>query len=110
MALPPQELRASWLAAQLEAGGFGNSIEIRPSVTYTVAASLGELVENMMLAKQMFFAGYSEEELVEAKSAFRKELQKLRTYEEVEGGGARIGMKAWIGIAWKRGDENEVPV
>jgi hypothetical protein len=61
MALRPQELWASWLAAQREAGGFGNSIGIRPSVTYTVAASVDELVENMMLAKQMFFAGYSEE-------------------------------------------------
>jgi hypothetical protein len=110
MALPPEELRASWLAAQLEAGGFGNNIEIRPSVTYTVAASLDALVENMMLAKQMFFAGYNEEELVEAKSAFRKELQKLRTYEKIEAGGVRIGMKAWIGIGWKKGYESEVPV
>jgi hypothetical protein len=102
MALKPEELRASWLAAQLEAGGFGNNIEIRPFVTYTVAASLIELVENMMLAKQMFFAGFSEGELVEAKSAFKKELQKLRTYEEVEGGGVRIGMKAWIGIGGEK--------
>jgi hypothetical protein len=98
MALKPEELRASWLAAQLEAGGFGYSIEIRSSVTYTMAAGLDELAENMMLAKQMFFAEYNEEELVRAKSAFREELQKLRAYEGVKGGGVRIGMKAWIGI------------
>ena len=110
MALTPEEMRASWLAVQLEAGGFGNSIEIRPSVTYTMAASLDKLVENMMLTKQMFFAGYNEEKLVKAKSKFWKELQKPRMYEKVEDGGVRIRMKAWIGIGWKRGDENGVPV
>ena len=94
---------------QLEDAGFGSNVEVRPCVTYTSAKSLDELVENMMLAKQMFFAGVSDEELDRAKLVFREELRKLRTFEEVDGG-VRIGMKAWIGVGWKRGDEKEVPV
>ncbi len=109
MALRPNMMRASWLAAQLEDGGFGNNVEVRPCVTYTEAGSLDELVENMMLAKQMFFAGYDDEELESAKLNFKKELRKLRTFEEVDGG-VRIGMKAWIGVGWKKGDEQEIPV
>lgn len=109
MALKPDVLRASWLVTQLEEGGFGNSVEVRPCVTYTEAASLGELVENMMLAKQMFFAGYSDEELERVKPIFTAELSKLRTFEQVDGG-VRVGMKAWIGVGWKKGDEKEIPV
>ncbi|KAG4440101.1 hypothetical protein IFR05_004398 [Cadophora sp. M221] len=109
MALEPEVLRASWLATQLEAGGFGNNIEVKPCVTCTMASSLEELVDNMMLAKQMFFSGYSEEELVRVKIIFKEEVQKLRTFEVFDGG-VRIGMKAWIGRGWKRGDEREIAV
>lgn len=89
--------------AQLEDAGFGNNVEVRPFVTYTSARSLDELVENMMLAKQVFFAGYSDEELARAKLLFREELRKLRTFEEEANGGVAIGMKSWIGVGWKRG-------
>jgi hypothetical protein len=109
MALKIEEMSASWLASQFEAGGFNNNIEIRPCVTYTEARDLDELVENMMLAKGMFFSGYSIDELESVKILFKDELQKLRTYEKFEGG-VRIGMKAWIGVGWKRGDEDKVPV
>lgn len=109
MALKPAVMRASWLAEQLEEGGFGNNIEIRPCTTYTEADSLDEMVDNMMLAKQMFFSGFSEEELERAKSIFKEELSKVRTFEEINGR-VRIGMKAWIGVGRKMGDETEVPV
>ncbi|PVH82562.1 hypothetical protein DL98DRAFT_653286 [Cadophora sp. DSE1049] len=109
MALDPEVLRGSWLAAKLENGGFGNNIEVKPCVTYTMASSLDELVDNMMLAKQMFFSGYSEEELSLAQIVFREELQKLRTFEVFDGE-VRIGMKAWIGKGWKKGDETETAV
>jgi hypothetical protein len=33
----------------------------------------------------------------------------LRTFEKFEGG-VRIGMKAWIGVGRKLGDEDEIPV
>lgn len=109
MALDPQVLRGSWLATTLEDGGFANNIEVKPCVTYTMASSLDELTDNMMLAKQMFFSGYSEEELFLARNVLRDELQKLRTFEVFDGG-VRIGMKAWIGRGWKRGDEAETVV
>jgi hypothetical protein len=109
MPLSPERLRGSWLLSLLEDGGFGNNVELRPCTTYVSADSADELVENMMLAKQIFFAGYSEEELDRAKPVFKEELRKLRTFEEVDGG-VRIGMKAWIGVGWRKGDEGEVPV
>lgn len=109
MALSPKLMRASWLVQQLEHGGFGNNVEVRPCVTYTMAASLDELVENMMLAKQNFFTGFTNEEIEKVKPIFREELQKLRTFERFDGG-VRIGMKAWVAIGRKLGDENEVAV
>ena len=57
----------------------------------------------------MFFAGYDDEELERAKLMLKEELRKLRTFEEGDDG-VRIGMKAWIGVGWKKGDEMEVPV
>lgn len=109
MALKPEMMRASWLAAQLEQGGFGNNIEIRSCMTYTEARSLDDLVDNMLLAKQMFFGGFNEEEIGRVRPIFKEELSKARTFEEVDGR-VRIGMKAWIGVGWKKGDETEIPV
>ncbi|KAK5139758.1 hypothetical protein LTR04_003357, partial [Oleoguttula sp. CCFEE 6159] len=63
MAIDLEYMRGSWLIAQLEETRFGDDVEFRPFSTSTSAANLDELVENMMLAKQMFFAGYSDEEL-----------------------------------------------
>ncbi|MCJ1393947.1 hypothetical protein MMC18_006824 [Xylographa bjoerkii] len=102
MAQSTEVMRDSWLLKQLEDAGFGNNVELRPFLTHTSAKSLDELVENMMLAKSFVFVGYSDEELVRAKVLFKEELRKLRTYEEGEGG-VRIGMKALIGVGWKRG-------
>lgn len=107
MAIPAPQMRASWLATALEEGGFGNNIEVRPCVTYTSAKSMEELVSNMMLAKGIFFGGYSDEELRRAQPIFGRELRALRTFEEGEWG-VRVGMKAWIGVGWKRGDEGVV--
>lgn len=101
-------LSGSWLMKQLEDGGFGNNVEVRPHTSFTMAKNLDELTENMMLASHMFFKGYSEEELDKAKVLMKEALKKCRTYEEDESG-VRIGMKAWIGMGWKRGDEKEVP-
>jgi hypothetical protein len=109
MALSPERLRGSWLLSLIEDGGFRNNVELRPCTTYTSAGNLDELVENILLAKQMFLAGYSDEELDRAKPIFKEELRKLRTFEEVDGG-VRVGMKAWIGVGWRKGDEGEVPL
>ena len=109
MALPSKILRASWLIQQLEEGGFGNNVEVKPCVTYTIAANLEEMTENMMLARGMFFSKFTSEEIEKVKPILKEELQKLRTFEKFEGG-VRIGMKAWIGVGRKLGDEDEVPV
>ncbi|TVY92212.1 Methyltransferase [Lachnellula willkommii] len=110
LTMDPEVLRGSWLLKQIEDGGFGNNAEVRPLATSVSATSLDELVENMMLAAPMLFRGYSEEELSRVKPVLREELTKLRTYEALEGGAVRIGMKAWIGVGWKKGDEKEVPL
>ena len=103
MAQSPDVMRGSWLVTQLEDAGFGNNVELRPFRTHTSAYSLDELVENMMLAKGMFFLGYSEEELGRAKVLLKVQVRKLRTFEEGEGE-VRIGMKAFVGVGWKRDD------
>lgn len=100
-------MRGSWLLAQLENAGFGNNAEVRPCLTYTSAPTLDELVDNLLLIKEMFFKGYSDEELERARPVFREEVRKLRTFEERDGE-VRIGMKAWIGMGWKKGDEGEI--
>ena len=108
MALSPEVMRGSWLATQLENGGFGNNIEIRSCTTHTTAPDLDNLVNNMMLAEGMFFPGYSEEEVERAKPLLRGELQQVRSFKRANGR-VGIGMKAWLGIGWKQGDEQETP-
>lgn len=71
--------------------------------------SLEELAGNIMLAKGMFFSRFTEEEIEKVEPILKGELGRLRTFERFEGG-VRIGMKAWIGIGRKKGDEGTVPV
>jgi hypothetical protein len=109
MALAPELLRASRLIQQLEEGGFGNNVEIKLCVKYTMTASLDEMTDNMMLARRMFFSKFTDGEIKKVKPVLKKDLQKLPTFEHFERG-VRIGMKAWIGVGRKLGDENEIPV
>jgi hypothetical protein len=109
MALSPELMRASWLIQQFEEGGFGNNVEVKPCITFTMAAIFDELAKNMMLARRMFFKRFTDEEIEKVKPIFKEELQKLRTFEKFDGD-VRIKMKAWIGIGRKLGDENDVPV
>jgi len=108
MKIEPEMLKGSWLLKQLEDGGFGNNVEVRSCLTSTSAASLDELVENVMLSAPFFFGGYSEQELFQAKPILKQKLQEVRTFQELEGGAVKIGMKAWIGVGRKKGDEMEV--
>ena len=90
----------SFLMKQLEDAGFTPRVEVR-SVTGTVSAtSLDELVSNMMLPKDMFWKGYSEEEIKKAEPVLKEQIKGLATYRETEGG-VEIGTVAWIGIGWK---------
>ncbi len=49
---------------------------------------------------QMFFKGYTEDEVARLPEVISAEIQKLATYEETE---VDVGIKmvAWVGYAWK---------
>jgi hypothetical protein len=52
-----------------------------------MAASLDEMAENMMLARQMFFSRLTKEGIEIVRPILREELQEVRTFESFEGGG-----------------------
>lgn len=65
------------------------------------AGSLDELVSNMLLFKDMFYKGYTDEEMARLSEALKEELRKLPHFEENKES-ARVNMLAWIGMAWKK--------
>ena len=64
------------------------------------AGSLEELVDNLMGAKDMFYRGYSEEEVAKLPGVLKEEVKKLEAYDERDGS-VGIKMVAWVGFAWK---------
>ena len=90
----------AWLFAVLESSGFGMNVKVEPMQSYVSAASLDELTDNMMLIAPMFIKGLTEEERLEMRTLMIEEIRKLKTFEEGKFG-ARIGMTAWVGVAWK---------
>jgi hypothetical protein len=69
------------------------------------AGSLEELVDNLMGVKDMFYKGYSEDEIWRLPGVMGEEIKKLEAYEEMKGSVgikmvARVGF-AWVGFAWK---------
>jgi len=64
------------------------------------ASSLEELVSNMMLFKDMFLKGYTDEEIASMPAILGEEIRSLESYEEAVGH-VQIKMKAWVGTAWK---------
>lgn len=98
--IPDEWTQGWWLFKQLEEAGLGGHVEVRPFKTYGEASSMEEKVGNMMLFKDLFFAGYTEEELARVPAVLAEELRKLPGFEEKEGW---VGMsrEAWIGIGWK---------
>jgi hypothetical protein len=98
--IPPEWNEGSWLMAQLEHNGFKNKVSVRPVDSCMEAESFDELIENFLLGKDMFFKGYSEEELAKLAIVLKDEVRKLNTFEETDEG-AKIGMKAWLAIAIK---------
>ena len=92
-------LSGAWLLGELERV-FGRSVEVRCVETWTEAGSLAELAGNMMLAKNMFFASFGNEEMERASGELERELGALKSFWEWDGG-VRVGMKAWVGKGWK---------
>ncbi|RDW88604.1 hypothetical protein BP6252_00636 [Coleophoma cylindrospora] len=89
-----------YLVQKLEEAGFGNKVMLKSVTTAAEAPTLDELVDNMLLFKDMFFKGYSEEEQQRLPGVLKEELAKLEAFEETEEK-AQVGMIAWVAYAWK---------
>ena len=85
---------------QLEDAGFGNRVTVKRIEGRMEAASLDELVDNLMGTKDMFYKGYSEEEVGRLPGVLKEKVKNLKTYDETEGS-VGIKMGAWVGYAWK---------
>ena len=85
----------------LDEGGFDAKVDIKLVEGVMQTASLDELVENLMLFKDMFFKDYNEEEVKRLPEVIRKEISSSPGYYEHENG-VGIKMIAWIGIAVKK--------
>jgi len=53
-----------------------------------------------MGVKDMFYKGYSEEEVARLTGVLKEEVKELEAYDEREGN-VGIEMVAWVGSAWK---------
>ncbi|PMD46346.1 S-adenosyl-L-methionine-dependent methyltransferase [Hyaloscypha variabilis F] len=98
--LPEEWGRGSWLMKQLEDAGFGNRVTVKRVEGRMEARSLDELVGNLMGAKDMFYKGYSDEEVERLPEVLKEEVKKLESYDEREDS-VGIKMVAWVGFAWK---------
>lgn len=86
---------------QLEDAGFGHSVQVKSVDTRIEAASVDELVANMLLFKDMFYKGYKDDEVARLPGILTEEVRKLPHFEESDGS-ARVNMVAWVGMAWKK--------
>jgi len=85
---------------QLEDAGWGNRVTVKSVEGRMEAENLEELVDNLMGVKDMFYKGYSEEEVAKLPDVLKEEMKKLEAYDEREGS-VGIRMVAWVGFAWK---------
>jgi hypothetical protein len=85
---------------QLEDAGFGNQVTVKRVEGRMEAPSLEELVDNMMGMKDMFYKGYSEEEVRRLPGVLKEKVKNLKAYDERD---ENVGIKmvAWVGFAWK---------
>jgi hypothetical protein len=97
--VPKEWLTSGFLQNTLAGAGFGK-VEVQGVMGRMEAGNLDELVDNLMLIKNMFFKDYSEEELSLLPGILKEELKASKEFLEGEWG---VGVKtpAWIGTAWK---------
>jgi hypothetical protein len=100
MVIPEGWERGSWLMRLLENAGFRHNVRVVPVQTCTEARSLDELTDNMMIAAPMYLKDMTDMEKAKLRPLLKIELAKLDAFVE-DDRGARIGMLAWVGIAWK---------
>ncbi|PMD59108.1 S-adenosyl-L-methionine-dependent methyltransferase [Hyaloscypha bicolor E] len=98
--VPEEWARGSWLMKRLEDAGFGNRVTVKRVEGRMEAGSLEKLVDNLMGVKDMFYKGYSEEELARLTGVLKEEVKELEAYDEREGS-VGVEMVAWVGFAWK---------
>lgn len=84
----------------LDEGGFDAQVEVKLVKGGMQAETLDQLVENMMLFKDMFFKSYSDEEVKRLPEVIRKEISASPGYDENDDG-VKVEMIAWVGIAVK---------
>jgi hypothetical protein len=85
---------------RLEDAGFGNRVTAKRVEGRMEAGNLKELVDNLVGVKDMFYKGYSEEEVARLTGVLKEEVKELEAYDEREGS-VGIVMVAWVGSAWK---------
>jgi hypothetical protein len=85
---------------RLEDAGFGKCAPVKRVEGRMEAGSLEGLVDNLMGVKDMFYKGYSEEEVAKLTGVLKEEAKELKAYDEREGS-VGIEMAAWVGFAWK---------
>jgi hypothetical protein len=90
----------SWLMRKLEDAGFGNGVIVKSVERRMEAGSLKELGDNLMGVKDMFYKGYSEDEIGRLPGVMGEEIRKLEAYKEMKGSSG-IKMVAWVGFTWK---------
>ncbi len=83
---------------QLEDAGFGNRVTVKRVEGRMEAASLEELVDNMMGVKDMFYKGYNKEEVRRLPGVLKETVVNLNAYDEREES-VGIKMVAWVGFA-----------
>ena len=85
---------------RLEDAGFGNRVTAKRVEGRMEVGNLKELVDNLVGVKDMFYKGYSEEEVARLTGVLKEEVKELEAYDEREGS-VGIVMVAWVGSAWK---------
>jgi hypothetical protein len=100
MKIPEDWNKGWWLMQRLEQAGFGGKVAVKSVEGRREAESLEVLVGNLMVSKDMFFPGWSEEELERLEKVLLDEVEKSDAYMTWEGG-VGLKMTAWVGYAWK---------
>jgi len=94
---PGEWSQAPWLAEQFKSAGFGDNVEVKTVEGRMEAGSIDEMVENMLFLRDIFYKGFSEDEIEKAAVILKEEIQKLEAFETTE---RDVGIKMLAHIAY----------
>jgi len=95
-------MSSSFITKLLVSGGFEeHKVAVRRSNMHMTADSLDDLVNNLMIAKVVLVPDYTDEELELCVPILKKEVLKMKEYQDFGDHVELRGMKAWIASAWK---------